>query len=300
MVKKKKITRMGMVFLVVVFFAFWKVAFPAWADKGATSGGERQPPVQRVYDQAGLFTMEEADSLEDEVQALREQTGMDFILVTTQDTKGKASEEYADDFYDQGGFGAGKGLDGVLYLMDMDNREVYLSTSGEMVRVLTDARVEAILDVAVRFMGRQDYDGCAKQMLEMTRQYWKKGVPDGQYNYNRETGAVSRYHAIRWYEAIFAVALAAFCAGGVCWGVIREYGMDRGQKNVSGYYLGYRANAGYRFHQESDRLANSFVTQQIIPRPSRAAGCSRPSGGHRSTTHRSGSGRKHGGGGRRF
>ena len=207
---------------------------------------------------------------------------MDVVLVTTDDTGGLSARDYANDFYDEGGFGTGKDASGVLYLLDMDNRELYLSTSGVMIRFLTDDRIESMLDHAIDKMASGAYAAAAEQLLEDTESWYRKGIPGGQYNYDVKTGAV--------------------CAGGVCLNVKREYAMKQEHRQASNYALAYRANAHFALQDPQDVMVHSFVTQKIIPkatvRVSPGGGFSGSSG--RSSTHRSGSGRSHGGGGRRF
>lgn len=64
----------------------------------------------------------------EELQAAMNQMSVDGIRisVTTDDALGKISMEYADDFFGNGGFGVGNDYDGILFLIDTDNREVYI------------------------------------------------------------------------------------------------------------------------------------------------------------------------------
>ena len=62
--------------------------------------------------------------------------------MTTEDAEGKTSEEYADDYYDYNGYAE----DGALYLIDLDNGSVWISTAGKMIRYLTDERIDAVID----------------------------------------------------------------------------------------------------------------------------------------------------------
>ena len=52
------------------------------------------------------------------------------------------------DFYDNGGYGMGEDFSGMLILLDMNNRVMWLSTGGVMIDYITDAREESILDRA--------------------------------------------------------------------------------------------------------------------------------------------------------
>ncbi len=268
----------------------------------AASKEQREP---RVYDQAGLFSAEEKEKLEQELQALREDLKMDVALVTTEDAQGKTAEQYADDFYDDYGLGTGKDYSGVLCLMDMDNRELYISTGGEMIRYLTDERIENMLDNGIGYMKKQSYMGCARQFLRDVQFWYEEGIPQGQYNVDRDTGEVSPYRArpkrsIRWYEFLLAFGISAFCGGSVCGKVKRDYAMNQERRQAANFYMAYRADACFRFKNQSDVMTNSHTTRQMLPR---STSMGHPgSSGHsvRSTTHHSGSGRSHGGGGRRF
>lgn len=258
---------------------------------------------QRVYDKAGLFSEEEIQELEEEIKSLRETMNMDVALVTTSDAHGRTSERYADDFYDEMKLGMGEEDSGLLYLMDMDNRELYISTCGQMIRFLTDERVEDMLDNGIGYMGDGDYMGCARQLMQDTLRWYEKGIVKGQYNVDRDTGEISYYkgghkRSIRWYEALLAAAVSGFCAGSVCLKVKNEYAMKEERKQASNYYMAYRADACFRFRDQRDVMKNSHVLRQVIPRTTHTG----PGGsGHsgRSTTHSIG-GRSHGGGGRKF
>lgn len=260
--------------------------------------------VRRVNDFAELFTAAEADKLQEQITTLREEMNMDVALLTTDDAGGVSSETYADRYYEESGYGVGKNHSGVLLLLDMDNREIYISTEGAMVRFLTDARIETMLDHAVGYMQSGEYAGAAEQMLTDVQSFYRKGIPGGQYIYDRDTGMISRYRSIRWYEGAAAFAAAVFCGAGACAAVKKEYSMQTEMRRAANYHMAYRANAQYQFRNQNDVLADQSVVQNIIVRASHSGG--RSGGGHggggggRSTTHRSSGGRSHGGGGRKF
>ncbi len=263
---------------------------------GTAYGGE-----QRVFDDAGLFSEEEAEELEQQVSQVRQETGMDMVIVTTAQTGEKSAESFADDYYDAGGFGTGEDANGALFLVDMAHREIYLSTSGAMIRYLTDERVEKILDDAYGYAGDSDFAGAAGAVLEDIGTFYKKGIPGGQYNYDRETGKISRYRSIRWYEALLALAVAGACGGIAVRHVKKEYAMEDERRASAGFRMAYRANSAFAYRTQNDVMVNSFVTQQLIPRAVSSSGRGGASSSRgRSTTHRSSSGRSHGGGGRRF
>lgn len=62
-----------------------------------------------------------------------------MIIVTVDSLNGKTVEEYADDYYDDNGYGYGENDSGILFLVAMDDRQWNISTSGDAITAFTDA-----------------------------------------------------------------------------------------------------------------------------------------------------------------
>ena len=292
--------------------AFMVFGIPGNAGNGLgmtvrAAGSGEEPGDVRVFDQAELFLEEKEEELQQAIDALREKMDMDAAVVTAEENPGSA-QAYADDFYEAHGFGTGSGHDGALLLIDMDNRELCISTQGKMVRYLTDSRIEAVLDDMYGYAAAGEYYQAAEVFVEDLEICFENGIAADQYNYDSETGKVSRYRSVRWYEALFALAAAAACGGFAVLGVVREYNMrDEESRMEANFKLSYRKDSAFRLGSRvTDLLIGSYVTQQVIASQDRRSGSGRSGGsrslssGGRSTTHRSSSGRSHGGGSRKF
>lgn len=268
-------------------------AFPVYAE------GE-----QRVFDEAGLLTDAEIQSLEEEVARLRSEWDMDLVLVTCTDTNGKSTRDYADDYYEAGGFGT-KNYSGVLFLIDMEHRELTISTEGDMIRYLTDARIERVLDAAYEGAADADYYEAFMGGIEAMDRYVRAGIEDGQHNYDEDTGKVDYYvkRSLGWGEVLMAFIIAVIAGVIPCVNISREYGMKAETKLAERSKLAYRQSCEFAYDCQTDKLINTAVTHRIIPRQTTTSSSTR-SGGHssvgRSTTHHSSSGRSHGGGSRKF
>ncbi|WP_077609882.1 TPM domain-containing protein [Clostridium sp. Marseille-P2415] len=299
----RKIERLcnGAVFLTMLFlflsvFGGGMRSF-AGAQESGISRGEK-----RVFDEGGLFSGEETKRFETQIQSMKEDMNMDVVIVTTEDAGGKTAGKYAEDFYIDGGFGVGKDHSGVLFLIDMDNRELYILPVGKMNRFLTDKRWNAILDDAYDSVSSGEYGTCAQSFLTGVAKYYKAGIPGGQYNYDKETGKISVYRSIKWYEAALAVLVGLFAAGVSCSGVVRQYSMKKERGWAKNSLMAYRADCQFWYSDQADDLVNKTVTHVIIPRNHGGSGQGGGGGfssGGRSTTHTS-SGRTMGGGGRKF
>ena len=298
----KKIKGIMICLLICTFLVMGSMA--VWADQtGAVSG---QP---RVFDQAGLFSETEIIQLEEKIAQCRKSTKMDVVIVSAYADEERSAEEYADDYYDYGGFGVGKKASGVLLLYYMDGPgqpggECYISTAGTMINMLTDERIESILDDVYGDLGNRDFAGATEHFLEDVKAYVKEGVESGQYTYDRDTGEIVRYHSIRLYEVAIAMVIAGILAGSVCLDIKKRYAMKQSSREVSNSLQAYRADCAFHFSVAGDKMVNKYVRSVPIPRNTSSGsggrGHSGSSSAGRSTIHTSSSGSSHGGGGRRF
>lgn len=241
---------------------------------------------ETVVDQADLFTDEQEQRIRERAEEMSEKWKQDYVVVTVSEGVDKTSEEYADDYYDTHGYGE----NGALYLIDLYNNNVWISTSGSMIRFLTDDRIQRVIDAGYGDLKGQQYAEGILQMLGRTEEYMNLGIPDGQYNYNPETGEVSRYYSLTSMEILLAFAAAAVCVLIFVIGVHSSYKMKKSQ-----YEYPFQKLGQLRLNQKEDRFINETVTRRTISQDSSSGG---GGGGNQSSVHTSSSGSTHGGGGR--
>ena len=249
--------------------------------------------TQRVFDGASLFTAEQAASLEKSIQKQRSAFALDIVIYTTNDADGKTAQAFADDAYDAGGFGMGASRDGLLFLIDMDNREIYLSTTGRAIDLFTDSRINAILDDAFARMPENDYFGAANSFLQGVERY-APNPPSGQNQAGTANPAPSSpaekqgLTAGKVGLAIFGGALAGLIFFGV---VVARY-----RYKSPKYAYPLREKGRLQLTETTDVFLGQHVTHRRIQTQPKSGGGS----GGRSSTHTSRSGVRHGGGGRKF
>ena len=142
---------------------------------GASDGS-----VTYVVDQADILSPQEEQAIETRIEEMSQKWKQDFVVVTTNDAEGKDSEEYADDYYDYHGYQE----NGVLYLVDLDNGNVWISTSGSMIRFLTDSRIDRVIDAGYSELKSKNYGEGFLAMLDQTEDYmqpWTFTSDDGRF-----------------------------------------------------------------------------------------------------------------------
>lgn len=280
----------GMVLLIMMFFMI---------NHQSVSVSATVPSIIKLFDNADLFTMEEEKELEQKIEELEQKMDVDVVIVTINDADGKSSQDYADDYFDDGYFGKGSSHDGILFLIDMDNRQLTISTSGSMIRYMTDDRINKTLDSVSTHASSQDFYKAAVSFLDNTYQYYKEGIPKGQYNYDPITGKVDRYRSIKCYEAVLSVLAACGIGAGICYSIYSQYTMKNWKRKSLSFSNQYQESSKFSYDIYEDAKTGQYTTKRKIQQSSSSSGGSHSSSG-RSTTHTSRSGRSHGGGSRSF
>ncbi len=250
-----------------------------------------------VDDAADLFTFAQAEQMRDQARYMAEKYDINVLLLTTDNAGGLSSSAYAERFYEDEGY-YGNGADGgIILLIDLDNRELNLVTSGTAIRYITDAREEAVYDAGYGYAAQERYGNAMLAMLQCVWDFMDSGIPSGQYNYDTETGRISRYRTVTLLEALVAFLAALVCALFAARTLKHSYG------EVKPYEYSVGQNVDFALTGQKDELVNQFTTRRIRPRVYHSSG---GGGGHtgstrRSSTHRSSGGHSYGGGhGRKF
>ena len=129
--------------------------------------------TEKVYDFADLFTDEEEQQLYTKITNYINEYNLDLAVVTI-DENNKTPREYADDFYDYNDFNQ---QGGILFLIDMYNRKIYMSTTGEAIKMYNDYIINTALDEVYTYMSDEEYYEGTSSYIDKISDYAKKGVP---------------------------------------------------------------------------------------------------------------------------
>ena len=258
----------------------------------------------QVIDNAHLFSEADISRMEEIIVRIETQHQVDMVALTTYDVPDDYSEsmwrvrDYADDFYDNGGYGMGPDFSGMLILLDMNNRVMWLSTGGVMIDYITDTREEDILDRAYTYLAHGDYGEAMIAALSRVEHYMNKGRQEGSFRYDEVTGQrlSGYYNTLTTAE----IGIALLVAGGVALVIWLSVG---GSYNLKGRTYSYdlNANSCITLTRDDEEFVRQFSHRTLRNTGSSSSGGAsgtRRSGG--SGVHRSSGGRSHGGGGRRF
>lgn len=250
-----------------------------------------------VIDEAGLLDAASEEVLQESAAGIYETYGVELVILTVDTLGFKSAQEYADDSYDEGGYGD----NGILFLLAMAEREWYISTAGTAIDALHDnALMEIEYEIIPYLSEGAYYEGFAK-LQSILPYYLDQQMPDAGIYYDvngnryveqdyesEETGA--RVNV--FFSLIFGAVIAAFALMGMR-STMNTKTAQRGAAN-------YQTEGSYRLTRQQDLFLYSNVTKRPRQQNTGTPGARTGGGHHHSTMHRSHSGRSHGGRGGRF
>ena len=124
-----------------------------------TQSGEAGSGKIIIEDSADLLTADEENLLATHMQPITQYGSVGFV--TTKYDSGKAAT-YAKNKYNQY-FGK---TDATLFLIDMDNRQIYIQSGGRIYSTVTDAKAETITDNVYKLASRSKYYECASRVFD--------------------------------------------------------------------------------------------------------------------------------------
>lgn len=257
--------RMGLILLSLVLLC--GIALPVFAQ-----GGEA-----RLVDAAGLLSQNEKQTLLTLLDRISNDRQVDIVAVVVTSLSGKSAQAYADDYYDDHGYGFGEDNSGALLLIADEDGQVSISTCGEMIYAIDDAALSSLFDAMMDDLYDGDYAGAitvfAKQCDTLLAEY-REGA-------RFDVGS----HILLSLLIGFVLALIVVTS---MKGQLKSVQM---QKNATNY-----------MQKDSLHISDSHEVflYHTVRKVRRQSDGGQRGGSGASTTHRSSSGRTHGGGSRSF
>lgn len=254
---------------IITVLAVMLICLSMFVSASAFTQVERNLPL--VVDEADLLYEDEENALRERCEAFTEEYEMEIAVVTITDLQGMTAEMYADDFYDYNGYGYGENDDGILVLYvdgEYGERELHITTYGKGTSEFYDTVREEMYVAMKELIIEGDYNGAFNAFVQKAEDAMKPYV-----------------------SPTVLLVCALF---GVVGGLVVTAHMT--SKNNTVYQRDatlYERSGSLELVNHRDRLVNTNI--QKIPKAT-----SNNNGGSRSSTHRSSSGRSHGGTGGRF
>ena len=147
----------------------------------------------RIDDQCGLFSEDEKREMSELISEIESKYEVYCLIVTSSNVPKdssrdyKESKKYADTYYGAYLIGQNK-EDGLLYLIDMNNRVSYVNTHGNVIDLINSERLEVMLGAADPSLAKRKYGKAAIAVIEQYEYYLSKRFPKVSVQYNKDNG----------------------------------------------------------------------------------------------------------------
>lgn len=126
-----------------------------------------------ICDNAALLSAADAEELSQYISELRDAYDIDIAVYTEGKMSGESAEQTADNIYDSKGYGSGTDADGILLYISADPRNYYITTCGAALDIFYDANLEYIEENVLAYLKENDYSSavsvyaeCVQEILE--------------------------------------------------------------------------------------------------------------------------------------
>ncbi len=256
--------------ILVLCLMTWSPAFAT----AETIPSERLLP--RLVDDADLLTDSEESTLLGKLDQISETHQCDVVVVTTNSLEGKGSTQYADDFFDYNGYGMGAGYDGILLLVSMEERDWAMSTHGFGITAFTDAGLEYLENQFLSDLSNGYYADSFTAYAESCDIMLKQARNGDPFDYDN---LPKEPFSLMWIPiAIIGGAILSFIVVGVMKAELKSVRKQAAANN-------YVREGSLNIRESRDTYLYRKVDKREKPK----------NNGGGSSTHRSSSGRSHGG-----
>lgn len=248
----------------------------------------------RVKDMAGLLTDSQEDMLRGQIENIAQEYQFDAVIVTVDSLEGKTPQAYADDYFDYNGYGYGADADGILLLISMEYRDWAISTCGRGQEVFTDYGLDHIIDEIVPYLSQGDYYSAFERFLILANDYLDEADNHIPYDTNNrhEEDFTEREEETNWLVFVVGCLAVGFIAAFIVTGSMKSK-----LKSVRPQVDARQYAGNFELTLANDLFLYRTVTKTAKPTNNSSLG---RSGGGGSSSHRSSSGRSHGGRSGRF
>ena len=235
-----------------------------------------------MHDMADLFTDDEEKDLIDAAGKFVKNEDHNVLFLTYSDAMGKSTMTFSDDYMD---LLFPNDEDNVAFVIDMDNREIYINTMGVYLDELSLEEVDECIDAGYTHMPDGEYYKAMLKMSCYTLQYVNGGGIIG-----------TPLFGIKLMDSLPVATLISAGISAIVAVVLLLNHRKANNKEKAQTYMNKDNGGYYKVADKQENFVNSYTTidkDYYKPKESSSSG-----GGGGS--HSSGGGRSHGGGGRSF
>jgi uncharacterized protein len=110
-----------------------------------------------LVDNAEVLNSSDSTKILDKLNEISKRQSVDVTIVTVSDTENKSAQSFADEIYDENGYGQGSDFTGIVLFIATDTRDWAISTRGLAIKMFTDDGIQYISDKITSYLSDNNY-----------------------------------------------------------------------------------------------------------------------------------------------
>jgi len=229
-----------------------------------------------IVDNAGLLSDNEKALLEKQMEEIAAVYKFDLVIVTEKSIGAVEPMKYADDFFDNNGYGLGEARDGCLLLQVTGSRDYWFSASGRGIKVLNSSAFSKLENNVLKHLKNDNPSGAYTAFLITLKEFLVLESKGRSYNFFHEWNFV----------LVIAVWIIAFVIG---FFIVQNWKTKMNTALPGKEADTYVVSNSLAFKNQSDRFLYSTMSKTKVVKSSSS-----------SSVHTSSSGRSHSGRGGKY
>ena len=163
---------------------------------------------EKIYDYADLLSDSQEKLLFKQIDEYMDSSGVDCVVVTTNDLNGFELKDYTENFYDYNDFM----IEGVIFVIYLapDEPHIYMGTNGDPTgkaqSIYTNDRVSQILKYIYKDIKKGDYYSASRDYVKILQGFYNSDM-GRDYEVNEEGNVVRQ---LPWVEMVILSVASSF------------------------------------------------------------------------------------------
>jgi uncharacterized protein len=138
---------------------------------------------ERIVDNAGILNDAQKNELSSLIDSVSAKYNFDLVIVTETGIGDTSPRDYANDFFDNNGYGLGDGRDGCIFLRVTGNRDYWFSTSGRGIKILNPTALGKLESDTGKYLGRNNFYEAARAFIQDWDKFLDLEAKGRNYNF---------------------------------------------------------------------------------------------------------------------
>ena len=269
-------------------------AYEILAGSNYGGGGTTDHP-SRLIDEVDVLTASEEANVLASLDAVSEKRRCDVAVVLVNSTGGRDISAFADDYYDYNGYGYGASGSGIMLVISLGDSSWAISTAGYGITAFNDAAQQYLMDKITPYLSSGDFERGFIKYAETCDELLKMADEGHPYGTNNGGGGGDDDDVVN--PAWLGGSLGIGALGSAIWmgGIKSSHKTVSRKRTANNYFAGQPI-----VDHGNDVFLYNEVSRVRKPRQDNGSRRGHDENEPPSTTHKSSSGRTHGGSQGRF